>query len=169
MDIHIIDDSKLQLELVKAIAESSGLTAQGYSSAEEYLEYSTFENYIPPKLTIITDLRMPGKSGYELMTEIRKNRPEQRFVIITGTPNDKISDNERACFYLTKPVRLNKMLRIFETIEKCVECGYQPDTFKCEDLNDFNVDDWHCPRKEQIKIGHKLQENKVISANYSAG
>lgn len=150
MDIHAVEDNELQLELLKAIAEDSGLTLQGYSSSEEYIKYIECENYAPPKLTIITDVRMPGKSGYELMSEIRKNRPEQRFVVITGTPNDHTSENERACFYLTKPVSLHRLRKIFETIGKCTECGNQPDSFKCEalsDLSDFNIDDWSCPHK----------------------
>lgn len=152
MDTHVVDDNEQQLELFQEIAEVSGLTAQGFSSSEEYLEYVALENYNPPRLTIVTDVRMPGKSGYELMTEIRKNRPEIRFVVVTGTAEDIINDNERACFYLTKPVSLSRLRKIFETISYCVEYGHQPDIFECEalsDLSDFNITDWHCPHKRK--------------------
>lgn len=75
-------------ELFSAFAETAGFSEKTYCSAEHYLEYANDTNYKPPTLAVVTNIRMPGKSGYELMNDLRKINPLQRFVVITGTSED---------------------------------------------------------------------------------
>ena len=79
MDIDIVDDETSLRELYKDAIETSGFNVNCYASAEDYITYTKSQNYTPPKIALITDVRMPGKSGYELIDEIKKGNPEQKF------------------------------------------------------------------------------------------
>lgn len=150
IDIDIVDDEQQVCDLLIAFAECAGITAKGYSSAEDYLAFTDSVNYIPPRLAVVTDIRMPGKSGYELMREVRKKNPKQRFVVMSGTPHDTNNTDEKACFYLCKPVDFERMLTIFDKLMSCSTktncCVSQADLYKSlSDLTVFNITDWCCP------------------------
>ena len=77
--------------------------------------YQIFETGVPESaLTIIkenrvdvalSDLRMPGMNGYELLREIKKINPERKIISISGNKeNDRIYD-----YILTKPFNLEKL------------------------------------------------------------
>lgn len=88
----------------KEIIENDGFNVDFYATAEDYIDYAKSKNYTSPDIALITDVRMLGKSDYKLIEEIKKNNPEQKFVVKTGTPQDGYSKDARACFYLQKPV-----------------------------------------------------------------
>lgn len=109
MDIHIVDDDENIQEIFTEFAENMGFTALSFYSAERYLYHVCYGNYTVPKLVVLTDLEMPGMYGDELIGEIRKKTPNQRFILATGHPEKVIRMKENACFYLTKPVRMKHL------------------------------------------------------------
>lgn len=150
MDIDIIDDEASLRELYKTIIENSGFNVSCHASAEDYLAHTHTQNYTPPSIALITDVRMPGKSGYELIDEIKKNNPGQKFVVITGTPQDGYSKDTRACFYLQKPVSSKKLLAVITLLSSCSVAGNPYMASECKLLNDldsFDMHDWQCPHK----------------------
>ncbi len=112
MDIDIIEDETSLRELFQCVIEDVGFKVNGYNSADDYISHTKSQIYSAPSIAVITDVRMPGRSGYELIEEIQKNNPKQRFVVITGTPHEGYSDDVRACFYLQKPVDIDKLLAV---------------------------------------------------------
>jgi len=151
MSIDIVDDEASLRELYKAFIENSGFNVDCYASAEDYIAYTKSENYTPPNIALITDVRMPGKTGYELIDEIKKINPEQKFVVITGTPQDGYSKDARACFYLEKPVSLKRLLAVIELLSSCSIAENPSMSPKCKLLNDldsFDMHDWECPKKQ---------------------
>ena len=148
MDMDIVDDESSLRELYKAVIENSGFNVNCYASADDYISYTKSQIYTPPSIALITDVRMPGKSGYELIDEIKKNNPEQKFVVITGTPQDECSKDTRACFYLQKPVKSKKLLAVIALLSSCSIAGSQNLGHKCKllsDLESFDINDWKCP------------------------
>ncbi len=152
MDIHIVDDDKFLQEILGSCAEVTGLKAQKFSSAEDYLEYFVSENYFAPKLVVLTDLQMSKMSGDKLACEIRKTNAEQKIILMTGSPKEVIHKSERLCFYLTKPIRMERLQHVFKALVECTKQG--PDAlsnkFNCgslSDLDDFNIHDWRCPNR----------------------
>lgn len=150
MNIDIVDDEDSLRELYKAIIENSGFNVNCYASAEDYIDYTKSKNFTPPNIALITDVRMPGKSGYELIEEIKKINPEQKFVVITGTPQDGYSKDARACFYLQKPFSSEKLLAVITLLSSCSIAGNYEKASECKLLNDldsFDIHDWKCPHK----------------------
>jgi len=152
MDIHNIEDDKGTREVLTSSADILGFTAQGFSSAEDYLDYFFSENYSAPELVILTDLHMSRMSGDTLIREIRKTNPEQRIILTTSSPNDVIGKDERLCFYLTKPNRMKRLQPVFKALAECTKLGPDAlcDKFDCgslSNLDDFNIHDWRCPNR----------------------
>ncbi len=61
---------------------------------------------------VITDLRMPGMTGWELAAEIKRLNPRMPIIAMTGWPVDLIRDGQRSSDLATiiqKPYRVNEL------------------------------------------------------------
>src|SRR5271169_1917877 len=70
---------------------------------------------------VVTDLRMPGIDGMELLENIRKHHPDTRVIMVTGhaTVSSAVQAmNEGAFYYITKPFKLEE---VRSTVTKAVE------------------------------------------------
>jgi CheY-like chemotaxis protein len=70
---------------------------------------------------LITDLRMPGINGLELMKRVRTDHPDSRLVLMTAYGNAEIEAMAYqlgACRYITKPFSLNDLI---ETVQSALE------------------------------------------------
>jgi len=148
VDVDVVDDDVNMLSLYAAMMEAINYRVQLFSSPIDYLDYMRSSQYAPPKLAIISDVNMPIMSGYEFMSAVRTVIPNQRFVIVTGSPDVPLED-EFSCFYLTKPFRLATLENVLRGISQCNENGAHPDRIKCasiDDRCDFCLSAWECPR-----------------------
>jgi FixJ family two-component response regulator len=91
--IAVIDDDLRVLESLINLLASYGYQAEGYSSAEEFLDSRGLEK----SSCIITDVEMPQMSGLGLLQHISSTKSLLPVVIITGKP----SENSES-FYLEK-------------------------------------------------------------------
>lgn len=91
--IAVIDDDSRVLEALINLLASYGYKAEGYSSAEEFLE----SDGIRKSWCVITDVEMRQMSGLRLLHHISSTMQSLPVVIITGKP----SENSEA-FYLEK-------------------------------------------------------------------
>ncbi len=107
--ILVVDDEKGQREILKAILEAEGYdvgTASGGKEALDAIQKTGFD-------LIITDLKMPGMDGNELMKHILRERPSMSVVVITahGTIDSAVDAIRLGVFdYLTKPLDREKLL-----------------------------------------------------------
>ncbi len=67
---------------------------------------------------VITDQRMPGMSGLELIAHVRREYPDTRAILITGFGSPEIEAEARrlADGYLTKPFNLPDVLRLVQDV-----------------------------------------------------
>lgn len=150
MDIDIIEDDTALRELYKEIIEISGLKVNSYACAEDYITYTKSKSYSSPNIAIITDVRMPGKSGCELIDDVKNNNPKQKFVVMTGTPQDAGIKDTKACFYVEKPVNMDKLLEVSKLLSSCTIDGNYDLAPACKlisDLDSFGIHDWKCPNR----------------------
>jgi two-component system response regulator FixJ len=149
MDIDVIDDEVGLRELYQAVIEDAGFSVKGFACAEDYLAHTKNQIYSPPKIAIITDVKMPGKSGYDLIEEVKKTNPKQKFVVITGTPREGYNKDARACFYIQKPASVDKLLAVIKLLSSCTLAGDHSLAPVCKlisDLDSFAIHDWKCPK-----------------------
>jgi DNA-binding NtrC family response regulator len=79
----VVDDAEATLEILQRQLESAGHAvrcAKDVPSALDVLESWPVE-------LVLTDLRMPGPSGLDLVRHLRQRRPEAAVVMITGYPS----------------------------------------------------------------------------------
>jgi CheY-like chemotaxis protein len=78
-------------------------------SAEEALQKTAAESFD----LVITDLRMPGLDGLELLERVRAAHPQTRLILITAYGSEQVEARARRleiCRYMTKPFRIEDLL-----------------------------------------------------------
>ncbi|MBN1863800.1 MAG: sigma-54-dependent Fis family transcriptional regulator [Victivallales bacterium] len=107
--ILVVDDDVRQCQMLCSYLESRGLEAVSASCAAEALELLASKGAD----LLVSDIRMPVRSGFELLSEMRAHGFKQPVVFITAYPDirDAVSAmRDGAVDYLEKPVDLNEML-----------------------------------------------------------
>jgi DNA-binding NtrC family response regulator len=116
--ILIVDDDAASLSSLGEAMTQEGYDVSMAASGEEALrldEQSEFE-------VAITDLRMPGADGLDVVRAIKKSHPETVLIVMTGfasmeTVVDAISAG--AYDYISKPFRLDQMrLKVLQSMER---------------------------------------------------
>ena len=98
----------------------SGIQAMSYLIGEG--EYADRERYPLPCL-IITDLKMPGVDGFELLEWLHQHHEFARVPKLVLTASSMESDERRArqlgaCAYFVKPSQLNDLVRTVAAVNE---------------------------------------------------
>lgn len=116
--ILIVDDELLILRIISDILGKEGYevkTAINYFNASQLLDGEKFD-------VVITDIRMPEKSGIDLLTHVREINSDIPVILMTGfaTLETAVEAVKQGAFdYLTKPLDFNKLKRIVsQSIER---------------------------------------------------
>lgn len=115
--ILVVDDEKLQRDILKTILDDEGYETHTASSGEEALKIAG--KYTPD--VILSDLKMEGMDGIELLESIQKDGPAPTMIIMTahGTISSAVEAIKKGAFdYLSKP--LNKDALVL-TVKRAVE------------------------------------------------
>lgn len=105
----IVDDEAIIRRFLRRKLSGEGYQCEEAGSAEQALEKlrgNTTE-------LVILDIRMPGKSGHELLPEIRASYPDTAVIMATGVTETSIAIQcmkEGAQDYLPKPFDLNEVV-----------------------------------------------------------
>lgn len=78
--VHIIDDDPAMRESLELLISTEGLAHRAYASAREFLDGV---DTAPPGC-VVTDVRMPGMDGLELLAELTARGDEFQVIILTG-------------------------------------------------------------------------------------
>jgi signal transduction histidine kinase len=112
--ILVVDDEDDVREFLKTALEATGHTVETVASGEEAVRVFREE----PFALVITDLKMPGQDGFEVLRSVREIVPDTVVVILTGYGSVKDAVNlmrEGAYGILTKPCSIQEILA---TVEK---------------------------------------------------
>jgi two-component system response regulator FixJ len=77
--VHVIDDDDAARESLAFLLRSANMDVRSYESAEQFLQSL-------PEVTgcIVTDVRMPGMSGIDLLRKLRESDIRLPVIVITG-------------------------------------------------------------------------------------
>jgi DNA-binding NtrC family response regulator len=75
-----VDDEEYMLSLLKEIVQMLGYCALTAMNGLQALEKLASQ----PVDLVITDMNMPGMSGLELMSQVRRSRPHLPVILISG-------------------------------------------------------------------------------------
>lgn len=104
-NILVVDDEKIVLDVLQRFISRLGYNTVVTDSWESALQRFSTERYD----LVLMDVLMPGKNGFEVAEEMRRMRPDQKIVMLSGFGNDtEIVGNEQEGtdlhFILSKPL-----------------------------------------------------------------
>ena len=105
----VVDDEIRYRELYARVLRDAGLAVQEAASASEALRL--LDTATPDM--IVSDVRMPGQSGLDLLRRVREDKPELPFLLVTAYADVREAVDALklgAVDYLAKPVDLDELL-----------------------------------------------------------
>lgn len=122
--IAVIDDEKISCMRLQEHLAAEGYPVDMFFDGESFLE--SFK--CAPHELVITDMKLPGIDGLEIIRQVKSRRRDTEILVITGyaTIDSAIEAIRAGAFhYLTKPIRLdefdNLISRVIEKILLRVE------------------------------------------------
>lgn len=106
--ILIVDDDPTIIENLSGLLSKNGYAVEGADSGEEALKAIEKEMYD----VVVTDVFMPDVGGMNLLSEIKRTRPETIVILITGYPEiDKAVEAVKngASDYIPKPFKIDEV------------------------------------------------------------
>ena len=104
-----IDDDRLSLKLIENCFKNTAFSVTAASDPEEGLARLRGNGFS----LVISDIRMPGKDGFQLLKEINLDHPELPVIMITsfGSIADAVKAIQEGAYdYLTKPIDRQELL-----------------------------------------------------------
>jgi FixJ family two-component response regulator len=84
--VAVVDDDVSVRESLPELLKAWGLSAQGFSSAREFLE----SEHMGETQCLVLDIAMPGMSGTDLQQELLRRHQEIPIVFITAKRDDRL-------------------------------------------------------------------------------
>ena len=105
--IAVIDDEQISGRRLQEHLLDMGYPVDIFYDGESFLE-----TFLPaPHDLVVTDLKLPGIDGLEILRQAKERRPDTEVVVITGyaSVDSAIKATKAGAFhYLTKPIRLDE-------------------------------------------------------------
>jgi two-component system, NtrC family, response regulator PilR len=114
ISILVVDDERSMRDFLKILLQKEGymvVTAHNGESALECLANQEFD-------LIITDIRMPGMGGLELLGAVKEQNPDLPVIIITAfaSPDDAVQAMKNGAFdYISKPFNVDEIKSVIES------------------------------------------------------
>lgn len=115
LTILIVDDEANQRNLLAGYLKKKGYNAIEASSAQQGIELAN-KNMVD---LILTDFKMPDKTGLDLLKEVRANNPEAAIVIMTafGTIENAVDAMRAGAYdYITKPIDFDDLEMLIQRL-----------------------------------------------------
>ncbi len=117
MKVFIADDSELMRErLVAMLSELPDIEIIG--QARDGLEAIDLIQKLKPEVVIL-DIRMPGKSGIDVLQNIKENDPTTRVIMFTNYPYPQYRDKclkAGADFFFDKSTDFDQLIQVLNTL-----------------------------------------------------
>ncbi len=111
--ILVADDEAMMRNLLLKILEIEGYKVTLASSATEALEKLRIEKFD----LLVSDVKMPGMNGFELLTKVKSEWPDMAVIVMTGYGDAytvKEALTKGADEYLSKPFKSHEVSLIIE-------------------------------------------------------
>jgi two-component system, chemotaxis family, response regulator PixH len=115
--ILVVDDTLSELELMTRYLREGGFTVIVATDAKDAMAKAV--DHKPD--AIVTDVVMPGMSGFELCRNLKKNEATQKVPVVVCTSKNQELDRlwglkQGADVYITKPFTQDDLLRAVKSV-----------------------------------------------------
>lgn len=115
-DILLVDDDAMVCETLALLLKSSGYRVHAATDAAAARAWC--RRHQPRLRLLITDLKMPGLTGLELLAALQPSWPALRCIVLTGaaSPEEQVTINHAGARLLRKPVTRGTLLNTVEAV-----------------------------------------------------
>lgn len=162
-NILIIDDESIQREILAGYLKKKGYKIFSASSGEEGIAIVK-NNLID---IVLSDFKMPDKTGFEVLEEIKLLNPEINFIMITayGTIQNAVQAIRAGAYdYLSKPVDLDELDLMLERIFENQKLKSENVYLKTQLQEKYKISSLisHSPKMEEvISIAARVADSKA--------
>ncbi|MEE9193369.1 MAG: sigma-54 dependent transcriptional regulator, partial [Thermodesulfobacteriota bacterium] len=157
-NILVVDDDLIECNSIAELLKHEGYYVESASDGEiasGKLVQGSFD-------IVITDIKMPGLTGFDLLKQVKKKHPETLVILITGYGQieDAVTAIKRGAFdYITKPFNDNTIRTI---VRQAIEQQILQNTTTSERQTNINVD---CVIGQDEKIQKILELVKIVASS----
>ncbi len=111
----ILEDDEEMRSLLKDFFEEEGFEVASVSNGVDALGKLSEDHFD----LVITDIRMPGLTGLDILPRIRRLKPVTPIIVMTAYGSDDVrrrSLERGATTYLEKPIRLSKLRTLIREV-----------------------------------------------------
>ncbi len=113
--ILVIDDEKIVCDRLSNELEREGFEVEAYTESEQALQRIASQ----PFDLVITDIKMRGPNGIEVMNFVKENHPSTKVIVITGfatveTAREVLKGG--AVDFIPKPFKMSKLRELVLTL-----------------------------------------------------
>ena len=104
----VVDDEEMLRITFQRVLHGSGRACECAASAEEASDRLAERAFD----LVVLDINMPGRSGIDLLAEIKGRHPDMAVLMVTAIENPEQADRAielGACGYMIKPVRATEL------------------------------------------------------------
>ncbi|MGC8658625.1 MAG: response regulator [Desulfomonilaceae bacterium] len=116
LKIMVLDDEPIVCKRLKPALEKQGYEVDSFTQSSEAMEQIKKVNYD----IIITDLKMKGVDGMQLLTEAKQRSPKTEVIVITGfatMETAKESFHKGVFDFIAKPFKLSEIQEVVSRAE----------------------------------------------------
>jgi len=116
VNILLIDDDATCLKTLAYILKVNKQAYRTFTVPEQAVESYEQEDYD----AVVTDMKMPGLNGIQVLQRIRSLNPEAKVIIMTANWDAEsaiAAVNYGACALLVKPLKLDSLMSVLKKIE----------------------------------------------------
>jgi ATP-dependent Lon protease len=122
----VLDDEPVVGERLKASLEHAGFAVDAFASSRDALGALRNERYD----LLVTDLKMSGPDGMDVLREARRLHPGIKSVVITGFATIETAEEASrsgAVVFLPKPFKMSRLKQVlFELLAAGGDAGVEP-------------------------------------------
>ncbi|MBP1961543.1 response regulator transcription factor [Paenibacillus aceris] len=114
----LVDDERMILEGISSIVDWKSVDTELIGTARNGIEAYAFVCEHEPDI-VISDIRMPGMDGLQLVAKVKESHPQTRFIMLSGFDEfeyAQIAMQHGVKHYLLKPCNENSILKALSEI-----------------------------------------------------
>lgn len=111
----VVEDYESMRDAIRRLLEATGFECITHATAESLLDRGPVNGAV----CLVSDLKMPGMTGFELMTELRKRGGFPPVILMTAHDAPGVRDEAKrrgAVGYLAKPFQASELLAAIESV-----------------------------------------------------
>ena len=106
--VMVLDDEPIVGDRLKPALEKEGFRVETFTDSAEAIERLKSERFS----VLVTDMKMKGPSGMDILRFVKDNHPETQVIVITGYATIETSHEalaHGACHFIPKPFKMKDL------------------------------------------------------------